>query len=324
MDKKNVRNRTRIVKFLKAYPDSMVAEQQNLNRLSNLLIPYENYQRNIRRQRIRKTRKTKRRTILARLHNATHKSKMKRMRIDSKHMQPMKTLYEMFDTIQEEFSIGNDEEVYNRIIEIFGDYCRLHPMPTKTKPMCDAIPKETIYFFLIESHKAFKKNGTPLDYFGSLYESLNHLPDKECHGTTKKKIQGINLTCYGVTDCINRLTLLESKKESEKEKRPLRVIEPSCGTGRFILDALAKHSYGYGLTVYGIEKDPWLYRTCLINLKIYFPFSDWLILNADFLLNDLNYLFQQENIVNQWNVLHWKKLRLHPAIREEEQKDLRF
>lgn len=241
---------------------------------------------------------------------------MKRRKITENKMYPLGLLYTMFEKIQEKFKIEEDEEVYNRLIEIFGDLCRLHPMPEKTRPIFDCLGYEIIIKFIIGSHKSFKETKVAWDYFGRLYESLHHLPKPELHGKTKKKVQGINLTPEYIVQYINKNTIEESKKIAKKEERPLFVLDPSCGTGRFLLDALNRDCGGYKQVVCGVEKDLWLYRTCLINCTIYHRFGIWKVLCADALLNDCIGLFERSDIINQWNVPHWKKLLMKPEAKK--------
>jgi len=260
---------------------------------------------------------------------------MKREKIEEEKMQPLGLLYNMFETIQKEFSIEEDEEVYKRLIEIFGDVCRLSPMPLTTRPICDTIKLINIYEFIKQSQYYHKKEKIAWDYFGRLYESIDHLPEPDLFGKTKKKVQGINLTPEWLVQFINRSCLGSAKeltfangnkiqfidklKKSKKisEKKPLMILDPTCGTGRFLLDTLKRNLGYHKQIVCGIEKDLWLYRTCLVNCTTYFPFGIWKVLCADSLVNDCAALFQDSNIVNQWHVPHWKKLKMRDKFAEE-------
>jgi hypothetical protein len=228
-------------------------------------------------------------------------------------MQPMNTLYEMFEIIQSKFSIEEDEEVYRRLIEIFGDLCRLNPMSIDTRPIFDTLGYKPFKDFVIQSHQWLKKTNAPWDYFGRLYESLNHVPDPQLHGCgcTKKKVQGINLTPEWIVQFINEQTIAQHRDISKRENRPIQILDPACGTGRFLFDALNRNLSKWQPIVYGIEKYLWLYRTCLVNCSIYFRFRVWNILCADSLINDCMYLFLNSNIINQWSIPHWEDLPIY-------------
>lgn len=271
---------------------------------------------------------------------------------NSPKMYPLGMLYDMFEKIQKEYSLP-DLQSYYRLIEVFGDVCRIQPMPAETREMCDALggPEVlSIRRFIISSHDVFRKTGVTWDYLGRLYESLQFIPDAECHGKAHKQQQGISLTPEWLVQFTNDKAMMEqcglTRDEKaghshrkvfaqnftqeqavhilrgltvdENETEGQTVFEPSCGSGRFVLDALCRKKVSL---VCGVEKDPWVYRTCLVNCRIYFflgYWTRWRILNADFILNDCKALLMDPLTTNRWNVPHWEKLPMSPDLRKTE------
>jgi len=126
-----------------------------------------------------------------------------------------------------------------------------------------------------------------IDHLGAIFEEF------ELAGRANRL--GQCLTPMNVVDFICQSTIGDKTQE---KPRPLTVMDPALGTGRFLMEA-SRLNWHRPLILFGIELDVTLYRAALVNMAIYnrHPYA---ILCGDTLMLDVQNHPEVWNLANLW------------------------
>lgn len=104
------------------------------------------------------------------------------------------------------------------------------------------------------------------------YAEKNRVAFSEPVGELLEEIEGTNdylaqyFTPMSVVRVMNEITMPAGSCEAGAGGRPTsRGLDPCCGTGRFMIDALV---FNPGLFMHAIELDLWLMRTAMLNVRM--------------------------------------------------------
>jgi hypothetical protein len=153
-------------------------------------------------------------------------------------------LLSMFDLIQDTTHKPN-RECFNQLVRFWADSLRIHPMPGEDHAPADLlIPRAESFIRACMERKA--------DYFGEVF-ALKEYSDPEL---------GEIITPEEVVRCTNDLTVGSMPPDSDRWQT---AIDPAAGTGRFLVDLAVRYP-DHKIALFGVEKNPDLYRTCLVNM----------------------------------------------------------
>lgn len=132
--------------------------------------------------------------------------------------------------------------------------------------------------FPMYSEEAAVEDGR--DHLGDLYAERVLAP------SVAKRL-GIFLTPPEVVRNICASALSRAKELAEKENRPIRVLDPAAGTGRFLMEARRQLPFSEfpDAEILGVEKDITMYRTAVTNFCI-FNTRQAQIIQADTLIHE--------------------------------------
>ena len=142
----------------------------------------------------------------------------------------------------------------------------------------------------------------------------DHLGDMYIENQSKSggKGKGQFLTPDSVCDCICKMTIGEAKKTG----RPLNILDPCVGTGRFLLYA---HQYDPNANLFGVDIDLKALRVAFTNCAIHGIRAYFL--HADSLFHEID-ISKPEGVAN-WQHANkwyscWDKLKEMTPTRKEE------
>jgi len=83
------------------------------------------------------------------------------------------------------------------------------------------------------------------------------------------------------------------------------VLDPACGCGIFLIRAKAKYPQ---VITFGIDIDPRMTRTTMINMRMFFPMDTWYILCANTLIADVQLGSENWRFANMWDAPFWENV----------------
>jgi hypothetical protein len=99
----------------------------------------------------------------------------------------------------------------------------------------------------------------------------------------------------------------------EETHRWQTAIDPSAGTGRFLVDLAVRYP-NRKIALFGVERSLDLYRSCLVNMRLYAWNRPYFVLCADSMIVDVQPNSPAWLYANLWNPPDWAGLI---SIREE-------
>lgn len=210
-------------------------------------------------------------------------------------------LLDMFAEIQK--SIADEWMCFRALVHILGDAARLHPLEPELQPVAEGVIPLLKAFV-----SALEGEDRPFDPLGEVFTHVSVADDDRSGGQV--------LTPRWICEYINDQTvghLLDEIAAGETAMdHPLATLDPAAGTGRFPIDLCQR--YGnlkqdiHPLRVFAVEKNLWLYRACLVNLRMLAPFEPTFVLWGDALLLDLTPSSPNWLVANRWHPVDWRQL----------------
>ncbi len=214
---------------------------------------------------------------------------------------PGAVLAEIFEEIHT--VISDDWMAFRALVHILGDATRLHPLEHDLRSIADRIGPLFRPFVI-----ALESEDPPFDPLGEVF---THFEVADGHNSG-----GQVLTPRWICEYINDHTVgkrLEQIASGEKEvDRPIITLDPAAGTGRFPIDIAQR--YGnlqqdvHPIRIYAVEKNLWLYRACLVNVRLMAPLEPIFVLWGDSLLLDLSPSSLNWLAANRWYPVDWREL----------------
>lgn len=240
----------------------------------------------------------------------------------------LQILLEMFMVIQK--GTGQDARAcWNQLVRLLADCARVHPMLEEDHRVAGRLMPLAQAFFTSFYGERKEKGHLPWDPLGAVLTHVGagdeHLGQ---HLTPRFIVQYINDSTVG--------TLLKREHEGgsgdgeevEEGKalypsgqHSLTVIDPCCGTGRFLLDLVERYAHRVNLALFGVELDRDLYRACLVNMRLWGAdfVCPYFLLRADALLCDLRMTSPNWLWANRWAPPNSEEaFRLAPSPDEKE------
>lgn len=96
-------------------------------------------------------------------------------------------------------------------------------------------------------------------------------PFSEPFGDLLAEVEGYNenlgqfMTPMPLVRLMNRITLEDTPPPGPDGMPTRRGLEPACGTGRFMIDALVHND---GIMMHGVDLDIWMLRTAMLNVRL--------------------------------------------------------
>lgn len=223
---------------------------------------------------------------------------------------PAAVLVDMFTKIQRD--IPNKWMAFRALVHVLGDAARLQPLERELEPVArQVLPLLQAFVAALEGEER------PFDPLGELFMQVGVADGDQSGGQV--------LTPRFICEYINDQTvgcLLEEIASGEKAmNQPLAAVDPAAGTGRFPIDLCQRYGNGqqdiHPIRVFGVEKNIWLYRACLVNLRMLVPCEPVLVLWGDALLLDLSPGSPNWLVANRWYPVDWRHLIPAPGIVDE-------
>lgn len=133
------------------------------------------------------------------------------------------------------------------------------------------------------------------------YAKANGAPFSEPLGQLLEEIEGTNdslgqfLTPMPVVRMMNAITMADSYEPPQPNGMPsTRGLDPCCGTGRFMIDALVHDD---GVAMHGIDLDNWMLRCAKLNVRL---LAKWTNLRMRDQADLLKPLRKARNILDQF------------------------
>ena len=224
---------------------------------------------------------------------------------------PAAVLADMLTTIQRD--TPNKWMAFGALVHVLGDAARLQPLERELRSVADAV---------LPSLKAFvtalEDEDQPFDPLGEVFTHAG-VADEDGGG-------GQVLTPRYICEYINDQTvgrgLDEIASGAKTVDQPFAVLDPAAGTGRFPIDLCQRYGTHqqdiHPVQVYAVEKNIWLYRACLVNLRVLAPYEPVLVLWGDALLLDLLPGSPNWMVANRWYPVDWRQLIPAPGIVDAE------
>lgn len=216
---------------------------------------------------------------------------------------PAAVLAQMYEIILE--TIPDKWMAFRALIHILGDAVRIHSLEKDLYPIADKVVPLFHPFVA-----ALKKEELPFDAIGEVF---THFKVSDGGG-------GQVLTPRWICEYINDNTVGKGMQEIVSEdrdtNRPITALDPAAGTGRFPIDLAQRYGVGKGdhpLVIYAVEKNIWLYRACLVNMRLLAPLQPVQCLWADALITDIGLDSLNWIVANRWYPIDWRELIPMPA-----------
>jgi hypothetical protein len=192
----------------------------------------------------------------------------------------------MFDQIQDTTG-QSSRECFNQLVRFWADCVRLHPMPKEDRRTAD---------LLIPSAKSFIRACTERkgDYFGEVF----------AHRDCGQPELGELITPEPAVRLANDMIVASMSPDAEGWQT---AIDPAAGTGCFLVDLAARYP-DRRIALFGVEKNPDLYRACLVNMRLSAWNRPYFILCADSMLVDVGPNSRAWRWANVWNPPDWEYL----------------
>ncbi len=213
---------------------------------------------------------------------------------------PGAVLAQMFEEITA--AVSDDWRAFRALVHILGDATRLHPLDPHLRSIADTISPLFSPFVA-----ALENEDLPFDPLGEVFAHFE-VADKDSAGQV--------LTPRWICEYINDATVGRALQEVASGDRemdcPMIVLDPAAGTGRFPIDLAQRygnlHQDTHPITIYAVEKNIWLYRACLVNLRLLAFGQPALVLWGDSLLLDLSPGSPNWLAANLWHPVDWREL----------------
>ncbi len=132
------------------------------------------------------------------------------------------------------------------------------------------------------------------DYLGDLYAERVLTAEE-----ARKK--GIFLTPPAAVSFMCRSVIPKAREMSERENRPIRILDPACGTGRFLIEANKQCPEAELL---GVDSDITMVRTAIVNMYLFLDVNTKVrILHADSLKHETDLI--TENGRRNWRFANY-------------------
>ncbi len=114
-------------------------------------------------------------------------------------------------------------------------------------------------------------------YHEVIAAKANGGPFSEPFGELLHQISGTNdhlgqfLTPMPVVRMMNAMSMADLDREPQPSGMPThRGLDPACGTGRFMIDALVHHD---NIMMHGVDLDQWMVRAAMLNVRLLAPWT---------------------------------------------------
>lgn len=189
---------------------------------------------------------------------------------------------------------ASDRRCWEYMLEILADWTRLVPAKLESE----------------EAEQIWKKvalSGQWLEFVECWIEEVTYAKENGCAfseplGELLEDLQGTNTNLDQYFTPMALVRLMNQMSLPEGEGPPLRAMEPCCGTGRIVIDALVHNDR---VTMRAIDLDIWMVRTAMLNARILIRWTAGrcLFMRGNSMLADVNY---QPNWVGGWNPPPWQ------------------
>ncbi len=173
---------------------------------------------------------------------------------------PIRILRGIHRTIQQHCG-ENGRRCWEYLLEMLAHSTGWKTESAESQHLWDKMADETRWAEFFESWMAevewAKRNGAPFS------EPLGELLE-EIEGTNS--MFGQFMTPMSVVRMMNQITMHDSYEPPDENGMPRRrALEPACGTGRFMIDALVHDD---GILMHGVDLDLWMLRTAMLNVRM--------------------------------------------------------
>ena len=168
----------------------------------------------------------------------------------------------------------NSRRCWEYLLEMLAHQTGWHTESNESEhlwePMCQETRFAEFYEAWMDEVQYAADTGAPFsEPLGELLEDLEATNDR----------LGQFFTPMSVVHTINRISMPETIEL--KDGRPTkRGLDPACGTGRFMIDALVHHP---GLVMHAVDLDPWLLRAAKLNVRMLAKWTSSRIANEELL-----------------------------------------
>lgn len=219
----------------------------------------------------------------SRLRRERHEIRMRERQGSAGNGHPLRVLRAIHRTVQH-VSGESPRRCWEYMLEMLAHSSGWQTDSAESKHLWDKLGNETRWQEFFESWMDevgdAKRNG------GVFSEPLGELLE-EIEGTNSN--MGQFFTPMAVVRMMNAINIQKNYEPPQENGMPSRrALDPCCGTGRFMIDALVHDD---GIMMHGIDLDLWLLRTAMLNVRLLCKWTSLRLRDPDDRLNPLKRAF---------------------------------